>query len=119
MFCAVLEWAVRDWKQTGQHFRIQLQTHTQVLTDPRFAADILLCALSLQQILLMVRWSNLGCRISSPCRCACFLGEQADFCDKHVSLALRVKFFDAVVTPVACFGAAFGDQSSHAGNFVT
>ena len=26
-------------------------------------------------------------------------------CDKHVPLSLRVKFFEAVVTPVACFGA--------------
>ena len=55
LFCAVLEWAMHDWKQAGQHFGIQLQENSQALTDLRFADDILLFALPLQKILEMLR----------------------------------------------------------------
>ena len=48
LFCAVLEWAMHDWKQSGHHFGIQLQRNVQALTDLRFADDILLFALSLE-----------------------------------------------------------------------
>ena len=40
LFCAVLEWAMHDWKQSGHHFGIQLQRNVQALTDLRFADDI-------------------------------------------------------------------------------
>ena len=55
LFCAVLKWAMHDWKQSGHHFGIQLQRNAPALTDLRFADDILLFALSLQQILEMLR----------------------------------------------------------------
>ena len=55
LFCAVLEWAMRDWKQAGQHFGIQLQTNSQILTDLRFADNILMFVLSLQKLLEMLR----------------------------------------------------------------
>ena len=55
LFCAVLEWATRAWKQAGHHFGIQLQKNVQALTDLRFADDSLLFALPLQQILKMLR----------------------------------------------------------------
>ena len=45
---------MHDWKQSGHHFGIQLQRNVQALTDLRFADDILLFALSLQQILEML-----------------------------------------------------------------
>ena len=34
-----------------------------------------------------------------------FWANKRILCDKHVPLSLRVNFFEAVVTPVACFGA--------------
>ena len=172
LFCAVLEWAMRDWKQTGQNFGIQLQTNAQALTDLRFADDILLFALSLQQILVMVRslilclrqvglilnasktklmttqaqppnrvWLHeetyidivrdgsthkwLGCQLSMSgdqtsdvefhlhAAARAFWANKWILCDKHVPLALRVKFFEAVVTPVACFGAGHRKVRQH------
>ena len=164
LFCAVLEWAMRNWKQAGQHDGIQLQRNAQALTDLRFADDILLFALSLQQILSMLRslvlhlrqvglvlnasktklmttqaqpsdrvWFQedsyinvvhgssshkwLGCQLSMDgdhtadvefhlhAAARAFWANRWILRDKHVPLSLRVKFFEAVVTQVACFGA--------------
>ena len=164
LFCAVLEWAMHDWKQAGQHFGIQLHRNSQALTDLRFADDILLFALSLQQSLEMLTslvsclrqvglvlnasksklmttqaqppdraWLHadiyidvvhgssshkwLSCQLSMDgdqradiefhlhAAARAFWANKWILCDKHVPLSLRVKFFEAVVTPVACFGA--------------
>ena len=155
---------MHDWKQSGHHFGIQLQRNVQALTDLRFADDILLFALSLQQILEMLRslvvylrqvglvlnasktklmttqaqppdrvWFQadscidvvhgssshrwLGCQLSMDgdhtadvefhlhAAARAFWANKWILHDRHVPLSLRVKFFEAVVTPVACFGA--------------
>eukprot|EP00439_Symbiodinium_sp_Y106_P050003 s837_g6.t1 len=155
---------MHDWKQSGHHFGIQLQRNVQALTDLRFADDILMFALSLQQILEMLRslvvylrqvgfvldasktklmttqaqppdrvWFQadsyidvvhgssshkwLGCQLSMDgdhtadvefhlhAAARAFWANKLILRDRHVPLSLRANFFEAVVTPVACFGA--------------
>ena len=55
LFCAVLEWAMRDWKAHGHGLGIVLQENQNPLVDLRFADDILMFAASVEQSLDMLR----------------------------------------------------------------
>ena len=55
LFCAVLEWAMCDWKALGHGLGSVLQSNQNPLVDLRFADDILMIAFSIEQSMDMLR----------------------------------------------------------------
>ena len=55
LFCAVLEWAMRDWKAHGHGLGIVLHENQNPLVDLSFADDILMFAASVEQSPDMLR----------------------------------------------------------------
>ena len=73
------------------------------------------CKLISTSFVLLKKW--LGCCLCLPkdqdadvelhlsAAARAFRANKWILCDKHVPIELRIKYFEAVVTPVACFGA--------------
>ena len=122
--------SLRSWRARVEHYGLDFEDGMAPFLDLRFADDLLLFAASKEELIFMLEeltgaLQEVGLvlnasktfvltaeaqpptslRLQNGAEVSVFYANKSILSDKSVSIAQRLAYFDAMVTPVACFAS--------------